>query len=773
MLFLFVGIAVTGQGLFGGRFLLLRDLQGYFYPWSVYKLRTIAAGEFPLWNPYSLFGQPFLANPQTGVLYALSYVYGLIPFSKGITVYVLVHLLIGAGGMYWFSRELGMGRPGAALAGLTYAFGGWMVKMWEFSSVLGTISWAPLFLVLIRRALKGKTAGLLLAGPAILATQVFAGYPMMVAFTVLAGSWLVLSSLVFPQGGRRQPLVVLGVLAAACASALVLSLLQLAPTAELAFHSPRVLSPDHAVGAKVFSLHPAELGNLLLPYLFGFPEWQKCFYIGLLPVMLAVLGLASAKGTVSRKQASTAMFLFACGLIVIGAVVSLGGHTPAYGFLAHVIKPFWSIFNWPSLCMFFVYVGTGLLAGVGLDALLSESDRRKALIICLIAGTFVLVAFVLYAHPQIIDILRSNYRMDVLAFRSPQISPARFSSMSVAGGFLAAAVVSAGALLLAGLAPLPRSLRVAVALAVVSIELCLFSLKQVFFSPENLYTQVPQVAARLQDDDELFRLARHPVAEFLNDLLYGNSSVEDFSSAAEMMRADTGLLYGIFRTYGWRSLASAEAQQMFASLGSANVDGRIRERLASLCNVKYLIDAQKDGTSFRTPLAIARHFMPRAFFIPRARWFRDPEEALQFMQSSEFDAGQEVLLLGDRRGEEQHLTAQEAVAAWVGDIRYTANTVTLRCKSDRPGFVFISDTVYPGWRAYLDGVATPIYRANYAFRAVEVPAGESEMAFVYKPGWFVPAAAATGAGWLILVACSVAGGLRLRAARRRPACSES
>ena len=232
--------------------------------------------------------------------------------------------------------------------------------------------------------------------------------------------------------------------------------------------------------------------------------------------------------------------------------------------------------------------------------------------------------------------------------------------MWVAGGFLAAA---AGALLLACLAPLPRSVRVAVVLAVVSIELSLFSSKQVFFSPENRYAQIPQAAARLQEDQDLFRLARHPVAEFLNDLLYGNSSVEDFSSGAEIMRADTGLLYGIFRTYGWRSLASAEAQEVFASLGSANVDGRIRERLASLCNVKYLIDAQKDGTSFRTPLAIARHFMPRAFFIPRARWFRDPEEALQFMQSSEFDAGQEVLLLGDRRGEEQHLTAQEAVAA--------------------------------------------------------------------------------------------------------------
>ncbi len=49
------------------------------------------------------------------------------------------------------------------------------------------------------------------------------------------------------------------------------------------------------------------------------------------------------------------------------------------------------------------------------------------------------------------------------------------------------------------------------------------------------------------------------------------------------------------------------------------------------------------------------------------------------------------------------------------------------------GFVVLSDQFYPGWRAYVDGRESPIYRANYLFRAVPVPAGEHVVEFTYQP----------------------------------------
>ena len=49
--------------------------------------------------------------------------------------------------------------------------------------------------------------------------------------------------------------------------------------------------------------------------------------------------------------------------------------------------------------------------------------------------------------------------------------------------------------------------------------------------------------------------------------------------------------------------------------------------------------------------------------------------------------------------------------------------------------VFISQGYYHNWRARVDGKAVPLWRANYAFQAVEVPAGH-EVTLVYRDKMF-------------------------------------
>jgi uncharacterized membrane protein YfhO len=43
------------------------------------------------------------------------------------------------------------------------------------------------------------------------------------------------------------------------------------------------------------------------------------------------------------------------------------------------------------------------------------------------------------------------------------------------------------------------------------------------------------------------------------------------------------------------------------------------------------------------------------------------------------------------------------------------------------------DTYFPGWKATVDGRTTPIYRADYNFRAVSLPEGAHTVTFTYRP----------------------------------------
>ena len=68
----------------------------------------------------------------------------------------------------------------------------------------------------------------------------------------------------------------------------------------------------------------------------------------------------------------------------------------------------------------------------------------------------------------------------------------------------------------------------------------------------------------------------------------------------------------------------------------------------------------------------------------------------------------------------------------------------------RPGWLVIPDTWSPGWRAGVNGKAATLCRANYAFRAVPVPAGESEVRMEYHAEGFAVGAAISGGSALLL-----------------------
>src|SRR5262249_22213384 len=64
----------------------------------------------------------------------------------------------------------------------------------------------------------------------------------------------------------------------------------------------------------------------------------------------------------------------------------------------------------------------------------------------------------------------------------------------------------------------------------------------------------------------------------------------------------------------------------------------------------------------------------------------------------------------------------------------------------------LTDSYFPGWLAQIDGNDVPLYRADYDFRAVVVPAGEHTVRFKYSPLSFrVGGITSLVAGMLVLL----------------------
>jgi len=60
----------------------------------------------------------------------------------------------------------------------------------------------------------------------------------------------------------------------------------------------------------------------------------------------------------------------------------------------------------------------------------------------------------------------------------------------------------------------------------------------------------------------------------------------------------------------------------------------------------------------------------------------------------------------------------------------------LRVARDTPGYLVLRRTFFPGWKARVNGAPAPVFRADYAFCAVELPAGESSIELYYQPSSF-------------------------------------
>jgi hypothetical protein len=125
--------------------------------------------------------------------------------------------------------------------------------------------------------------------------------------------------------------------------------------------------------------------------------------------------------------------------------------------------------------------------------------------------------------------------------------------------------------------------------------------------------------------------------------------------------------------------------------------------------------------------------MPRAYVVAGILGDGAPDQP-SLVMATEFDPRHEVAL-GAEAGRGVSPPVAEAGRAEI--VARRSDRLTVAVTAAQPAVLVVTESYDPGWRAWVDGAAVPVWRANAIFRGIPVPAGDHRVEMRYRP----PAAA--------------------------------
>jgi hypothetical protein len=140
----------------------------------------------------------------------------------------------------------------------------------------------------------------------------------------------------------------------------------------------------------------------------------------------------------------------------------------------------------------------------------------------------------------------------------------------------------------------------------------------------------------------------------------------------------------------------------------------------------------------RTTPGSAIDWQARSTALPRVTAGQTPSfvsdaECLVGVQSPEFKPLKTVYFPEELRPILGHLTFGPAEITQTGS---EAGKLEFQTQSSGQALVVVSQSFYPCWKAYVDGKAVPLFRANLGFQALTVPGGAHAVKLRYVDGPF-------------------------------------
>lgn len=735
--------------VFLGRVLVDYDAFVYFYPQRAFLAQALRSGQVPLWDPYLFLGVPFLANPQTAVLYPPSWLFLLGPVQAIYTAQLVLHAFLAAFFTYQLARRaFGVLPLAAAIAGLAYAFGGFAVGQVGHLNQISAAAWLPAVLLAYDRFANTRRVAWVGLGALALAMQLLAGHPQETYMTLIVLG--IFGAVTAPwRSARRLAWCALGG-AVLCVLGAVLAAAQLLPTLELAPLSIRgegVNWPDAVAGSL-----PAYLSvrALLPPYWVEAPNTEVLGYLGVTPIVLGLLAVMMGR---SRPV------LFGVLISFLGLFLALGENNGFYPAIFSTVPGF-DTFRVPARWLLLWHFGVAVLAALGADWLGRGAAvylRRPQVWVRALVVVCILVAAL-------------AWQRDAGEPYAQRRTPFVFAGIAVA-------TLAIGALPHFGRPILALGLLVGMTGTEVWAAAQATPARQ---APPPAYRQGETVdwlkAHGVTDQDRILSLARPEYLPASEDAVRAELSglpemvVQSVLVAQkwnDTLTPNLALQYGLNTADGYDGGVLPLLRWVNLSrllVPSPRPDGVLltrledlpSEQLLDLLGVRYLIANASQWTRQGLTtvdfgdlrLFVRLSPVPRSLVVFGATPAANDDAALDRMRRSDFDSNHEVVV-SSPSPEIGPPTQQNPIAVqpdFVGTERWHA-----RVSLTQPGYLLQREAWYPGWRARVDGVDTPVVRADLLFRAVPLGPGDHDVEIYFDGSTFTRGAFLSLAGVAVTV----------------------
>ena len=126
----------------------------------------------------------------------------------------------------------------------------------------------------------------------------------------------------------------------------------------------------------------------------------------------------------------------------------------------------------------------------------------------------------------------------------------------------------------------------------------------------------------------------------------------------------------------------------------------------------------------------------RVAFVADARRAANDAEALALLSDPSFAPQQQVILSTDEPLVAQTSPQRPAADANIQILEHALNAWRAHVATAQNGYLVFAEPFYPGWEATVDGQPAPQLRANLAFTAIPLSAGEHVVTRRYAPKRF-------------------------------------